>query len=94
VLLVPLLMLWRQPLPQTVAAAQAIQLPVALCATAAHGLAGAVDWRLACTLGLVLLAGSVAGQWASQRMALGLLQKLVAVLLLATGLWFGWRAWT
>lgn len=94
VLLVPLLMLWRQPLHQTVAAAQAIQLPVALCATATHSLAGAMDWWLACTLGLLLLAGSLAGQWASQRMALGLLQKLVAVLLLVTGLWFAWRAST
>ena len=77
VLLVPLLMLWRQPLHQTVAAAQAIQLPVALCATAAHSLAGAMDWWLACTLGLLLLAGSMAGQWASKRMALGLFHMWV-----------------
>jgi len=92
VLLVPLLMLWRQPIATTVAAAQAIQLPVALCAGAAHWASGALDLRLGCALGIVLLAGSIAGQWAAQRMNVRALQRLVCVLLLAVGAWFGWRA--
>ena len=91
VLLVPLLLLWRQPLANTVAAAQIIQLPVALCATAAHAAAGALDWRLGCTLGAVLLAGSLAGRWAAQRMDVHILQRLVCLLLLAVGAWFAWQ---
>jgi uncharacterized membrane protein YfcA len=92
VLLVPLLMLWRQPLVRTVAAAQAIQLPIALCASAAHWLSGSLDLVLACTLGVLLLAGSVAGQWCARRMQVHWLQQLVSVLLVATGCWFAWRA--
>lgn len=92
VLLVPLLMLWRQPIARTVAAAQAIQLPVALCAGAAHWASGALDLRLGCVLGAVLLAGSIAGQWAAQRINVGGLQRMVCLLLLVVGAWFGWRS--
>lgn len=92
VLLVPLLMLWRQPIARTVAAAQAIQLPVALCAGAAHWASGALDLRLGCVLGAVLLAGSIAGQWAAQRIDVRGLQRLVCLLLLVVGAWFGWRS--
>lgn len=92
VLLVPLLMLWRQPIARTVAAAQAIQLPVALCAGAAHWASGALDLRLGCLLGAVLLVGSIAGQWAAQRINVGGLQRMVCLLLLAVGAWFGWRS--
>ena len=92
VLLVPLMMLWRQPLARTVAAAQAIQLPIALCASAAHWAMGPVDLRLGCVLGVILLAGSLAGQWSARRMNVPGLQRLVCVLLLVSGSWFAWRA--
>ena len=92
VLLVPLLMMWRQPLARTVAAAQAIQLPVALCASAAHWAMGPIDLRLGCVLGVILLVGSLAGQWSAQRMNVRGLQQLVCVLLLVSGSWFAWRA--
>lgn len=92
VLLVPLLMLWRQPLASTVAAAQAIQLPLALCASAAHWASGWLDFGLAAVLGVLLLAGSLAGQWCARRMRVHWLQQLVSLLLLATGAWFAWRA--
>ncbi|HEX5285721.1 MAG TPA: TSUP family transporter [Polaromonas sp.] len=87
VLLVPLLMALRQPLPATIAAAQAIQLPVALSAGAMHAWSGALDVGLALELGVWLLLGSVAGQWAATRLAVARLQMLVSVLLVATGLW-------
>ncbi|MGH8847428.1 MAG: TSUP family transporter [Polaromonas sp.] len=92
VLLVPLLMLWHQPLARTLAAAQAIQLPVALCASAAHWVSSPPDVRLACLLGAILLAGSLTGQWAAQRMNVRGLQQLMCLLLLATGSWFAWLA--
>ena len=91
VLLVPLLMLAGQPLRTTVPAAQAIQLPVALCAATSHAVIGALDLRLALLLGAVLLLGSLAGQWAAPRTPAATLHRLVCVLLICTGAWFAWR---
>lgn len=92
VLLVPALMLLRQPLGTTVALAQAIQLPLALCAGAFHAGAGALDLGLALVLGVLLLAGSLAGRAAAARLPLRHLQTLVSLLLLAVGALFAWRA--
>jgi uncharacterized membrane protein YfcA len=92
VLLVPALMLWRQPVTMTVALAQAIQLPLALCAAGAHAAAGALDVPFALLLGAVLLAGSLAGRVLARRLPVHGLQLLVSVLLIAVGGWFGWRA--
>lgn len=94
VLLVPLLMLLHQPLRTTVPVAQAIQLPVAVCAAAGHACAGALDWRLALVLGVVLLAGALAGQWAAPRTPALALHRLVCLLLILTGAWYGWRLWS
>ncbi|MGH6626145.1 MAG: sulfite exporter TauE/SafE family protein [Burkholderiaceae bacterium] len=92
VLLIPLLMLWRRPLVHIVAAAQAVQLPVAATSTAVHWFSGALDVRLGCLIGLVLLAGSVAGQRAARRMDVHRLHRLLAGLLLTVGAWFAWLA--
>jgi len=92
VMLIPLMMIWRQPFTLTMACAQAIQLPVALSATAGHAASGSGDLALACTLGLILLAGSLAGQWLARRADVRLLQTVVCLLLLFTGLWFAWKA--
>lgn len=90
VLLLPALMLLRQPLLFAVVAAQAVQLPVALSASAVHALAGRLDVTLAGLCGVLLLAGSLAGQRAARRLPVHRLQRGVAVLLLATGAWFAW----
>ena len=92
VILIPLLILARQPLATTVAAAQIIQLPIALCASAAHAAAGSLDLPLACLIGAVLLGGSLAGQWLGRRLNTRRLQTAVSLMLLGTGLWFAWRA--
>jgi uncharacterized protein len=94
VLLVPLLMLLRQPLRSTLPAAQAIQLPVAICAATGHAVAGALDWRLALLLGVVLLLGALVGQWAAPRTPAVALHRLVCALLILTGLWFLHRLWS
>ena len=91
VILIPLLMLWRQPMMLTMACAQAIQLPVALSASAVHAASGSRDLALACGIGLVLLIGSLIGQRLARRANLRSLQILVSILLVATGLWYAWR---
>ena len=92
VLLVPALMLWSQPLPMTVALAQAIQLPLALSATVTHAAAGALDVQLALVLGVVLLVGSLTGRAVAKYLPVRGLQILVSLLLVAVGAWFGWLA--
>lgn len=90
VLLLPLLMLRRQPVQFAVAAAQAIQLPVALTSSAVHAAAHRLDWGLALACGVVMLAGSLAGQRLVQGLDRHRLQRFVSMLLLAAGAWFGW----
>lgn len=88
VLLIPLLMLIHQPLRMAIAVGQAVQLPIALAALAAHSLAGSLDWTLIATLGLVLLIASLAGQRGARHIPVNLLRRVLAVFLLLTGTWF------
>ncbi|MGR4867993.1 TSUP family transporter [Variovorax sp. LARHSF232] len=90
VLVLPLLMLLRQPVLFAVVAAQAIQLPVALASSTVHAIEGRLDLRLALLFGLLMLAGSIAGQRAAARLDTLQLQRLVSLLLLAVGAWFAW----
>ncbi len=92
VILIPVLMFLGQPFALTMAAAQAIQLPVALSATAAHVASGSHNLLMAGSVGLILLAGSLAGQRLAGKVNGRALQVLVCVLLLLTGLWFAWKA--
>lgn len=90
VLVLPLLLLLRQPVLLAVVAAQAIQLPVALASSAVHAIAGRLDLPLAALCGALLLAGSLAGQRAASGLDPRQLQRLVSGLLLAVGGWFVW----
>jgi len=90
VLILPLLMLMRQPLPFAVVAAQAIQFPIALASSTVHALEGRLDIKLALICGVLMLLGSFAGQRAAAALNVAQLQRMVALLLLAVGLWFGW----
>ncbi|SDZ96945.1 TSUP family transporter [Variovorax sp. YR216] len=90
VLVLPLLMLLGQPLPFSVVAAQAIQLPVALASSTVHAIEGRLEPRLALLAGLLMLAGSIAGQRAAARLDRLQLQRLVSLLLLSVGAWFAW----
>jgi uncharacterized membrane protein YfcA len=91
VLLMPLLILARQPLPQTVINAQAIQLPIALCAGTSHAIFGMLNYRLALGLGMMLLAASLIGRANAKRLSSSALHRFVCALLLLTGLWLGHR---
>lgn len=90
VLVIPLLMLFRQPVRFAVVAAQAIQLPVALASSTVHAIEGRLDLRLAALCGLLMLAGSIAGQRAAAGLDMRQLQRFVSLLLLAVGAWFAW----
>jgi uncharacterized membrane protein YfcA len=90
VLVLPLLMLLRQPLLMAVVAAQAIQLPVAIAASAVHAIEGRLEPRLALLCGVLMLIGSMVGQRAAMRLDTRQLQRLVSLLLLGVGAWFVW----
>lgn len=88
VLIIPLLMLMRQPVSFAVVAAQAIQLPVALASSVVHAMEGRLDFRLALICGLLMLIGSIAGQRVAAGWNVRQLQRMVSILLLAAGGWF------
>jgi uncharacterized membrane protein YfcA len=90
VLVIPLLMLLRQPVAFAVVAAQAIQLPVALASSTVHAIEGRLDLQLAALCGLLMLVGSIAGQRAAAGLDMRELQRFVSLLLLAVGAWFAW----
>jgi uncharacterized membrane protein YfcA len=91
VLLAPLLVLMRQPLKTVIVGVNAIQMPVAISATLVHWRAGALDARLACTVGFLLLIASTAGQLVARSMPIRKMQALLSVLLLLMG---GGLAWS
>lgn len=90
VLVLPLLMLLGQPVVFAVVAAQAVQLPVALASSTVHAIEGRLDLGLAALCGLLMLAGSIAGQRAAAGLDTRQLQRFVSLLLLAVGAWFAW----
>jgi uncharacterized membrane protein YfcA len=85
VMLLPLLTLLGRPLPLALGAAQRVQLPVALAASAVNLWAGRLDVALGCGLGLLVLAGWLAGRRLAQRLPLAGLQRAVALALVGTG---------
>ena len=85
VLLLPVLMLLGLPTLPSVAAAQAVQLPIALAASSAHALAGRLDWTLGLAVGAALLAGAWAGRHAARRLDARRLRLATALALIATG---------
>jgi uncharacterized membrane protein YfcA len=86
VVLLPLAALLGWHGPAAVHAAQRIQLPVALAASAIHLIAGRLDLRLGCAVGVVVLAGWAAGAWLARRMPVRRLQQAVALALVGAGL--------
>jgi uncharacterized membrane protein YfcA len=85
-LLVPLLVWLRVPILTTVGLSQAIQLPIAALATAANVMSGQLDLRLGAVLSVALLCGSLAGARLAHVVSTQFLTRLVAVLMLATGI--------
>lgn len=86
VVLLPLLALLGVPAVLGLQAAQRIQLPVALAATAGNALAGRLDILLGLGIGVLVLAGWAAGRRLAARLPVQRLRQAVALALIATGL--------
>jgi uncharacterized membrane protein YfcA len=90
--LMPIL-LWRGvPLLMAIALGQIVQLPIALAATAGNVASGPFDYGTAALVAAGLVPGVVLGRWGATRLPLGLLARIVAVLMIATGVFLAVRA--
>jgi uncharacterized membrane protein YfcA len=89
--LMPIL-LWRHiPLLAAIALGQIVQLPIALAATSGNLLSGTFRFWIAVLVAAGLTPGVVIGRWVARRLAVDLLARIVAVLLVLTGLFIGVR---
>lgn len=83
--LVPILMWLRMPVLTAIGLSQAIQLPIAVLATAGNVYAGVLDWKL----GLLIAAGLSLGTWTGARIAhavpRAVLRTIVSIVLVAVG---------
>jgi len=87
--LVPI-QLWRGvPLLAAVAIGQIVQLPIAATATLGNFMSGGVDFVAAAFIGAMLVPGVIAGNRLAQAVPLATLTRVVAVLLVGVGVWFG-----
>jgi uncharacterized membrane protein YfcA len=90
--LMPILF-WRGvPLLAAIALGQIVQLPIALAATVGNLASGPFDPGVAALVGAALVPGVLAGRWAAKRLPIGLLTRMVAVVLVATGVMLAFRA--
>ena len=90
--LVPI-QLWRGvPLLAAVTIGQVAQLPIATMATAGNVVSGGVDLAAAAAIGAALVPGVIAGQRIAASVPLVALTRVVAVLLIALGVWFAVEA--
>jgi uncharacterized membrane protein YfcA len=89
ILLLPVLLLMRQDLARSVAAALVLQVPIALASTTVHAVLGRLDVVLA----LAIAAGLTLGVWVGRRLAkradVRVLRIATGLVLLATGLGYG-----
>ncbi|MGE0802877.1 MAG: sulfite exporter TauE/SafE family protein [Lautropia sp.] len=92
VILWPVMLAARQELRRSLLIAQAVQLPIAVCASAIHLAAGGIDLRLSAGVGAILLIGVLAGQTAAAFLSASLLRGAVCGLLIATGAFYLYRA--
>jgi uncharacterized membrane protein YfcA len=90
VLLVPLLLALRTPASAAVALGLAAQLPITLAASIVNAVAGRIDLVLGAALGALLTVGALAGAWLSGRLSARGVSRMVALALIAVGLWYGW----
>ena len=89
ILLLPALMWLAMPTRSAIAMAQAVQLPIALAATAVNWWTGQLDWALGLALGALLVLGWAVGDRLAARIATLQLRRLLGGLLIVLGLWYG-----
>lgn len=84
--LIPILMWLGVPVLTSIGLAQAIQLPIAVTATAGNAAAGTLDAALGALLGLGLALGTWGGAHLAHALPRATLFRIVAVVLVAVGL--------
>ncbi len=84
-MLVPLLVWMRQPALVAVGLSQAVQLPIALMATAGNYIYGTVDFVIGGVIALGLIAGVTGGARLAHIASQALLQRVVAWVLVTVG---------
>lgn len=90
--MVPLLLWMGTPMRAAILLGQAIQLPIALSASAGNLYLGGVDIIVGTAIGLVLVPGSFLGYYLSSRLPLPALSRLVGLALVAAGISFALKA--
>lgn len=86
VLLLPILIFINVPALAAIGVSQAIQLPIAIFATAGFLLFGSIDIELGVQLGLIMAVGVIIGAQIAHKVSASQLRKLVATALVAVGL--------
>jgi len=86
VLLLPILMFANVPALAAIGVSQAIQLPIAIFATAGFLLFGSIDIELGVQLGLIMAVGVIIGAQIAHKVSASQLRKLVAIALVVVGL--------
>jgi uncharacterized membrane protein YfcA len=89
ILLLPVLLLLRQDLARSVAAALVLQVPIALASTATHALLGRLDVALAAAIAVGLTLGVWLGRRLARRADVRRLRIATGLVLVATGLGYG-----
>ena len=89
ILLLPVLLLMRQELARSVAAALVLQVPIALAATSVHAALGRLDIPLAVAIAAGLSLGVWLGRRIARRADLRKLRIATGCVLIATGLGYG-----
>ncbi len=92
VMLIPILMALGTPVPGAIALGVAAGLPITVSASAVYALEGRIDYPLALTLAVLLLAGTWAGGMLAARLSGRALTATVAWTLVGVGLWFGYAS--
>ncbi|MCY3770054.1 MAG: sulfite exporter TauE/SafE family protein [Gammaproteobacteria bacterium] len=91
VLLIPILLWRRVPVLTTIGLSQAIQIPIALTATAGNLVHGEVNLNLGLAIGVVLAGGAFIGAKAAHRVPSTLLKKTLGMVLLGVGVFILFR---
>ena len=86
VLLLPILMFANVPALAAIGVSQAIQIPIAIFATAGYLLFGSIDIELGVQLGLIMAVGVIIGAQIAHKVSASQLRILVAIALVVVGL--------
>ncbi len=85
-LLMPILVFMGMPTLHALGLAQVIQIPIATMATAGNLLHGPIDFKLGLMLAVLLGVGAFLGGRTAHRLPVPVIEKTVAAILIATGL--------